>query len=52
MIYTKNVHLVFIPVPGTEILKTLEFPEMRVIKVSFVVSEMTFGKHIRLEAGC
>lgn len=51
MIYNKNIYLIFIPVPGTELLKFLEFPVMRVIKDSFVVNEVIFGKHLRMGAG-
>ena len=35
---TRNIHLIFpVSVPGTELLKPLEFPVLRVIKVSFVM---------------
>ena len=33
----RSVYLVFIQVYGTELLKSLEFPVLRVIKVSFVM---------------
>ena len=31
-----NIYLVFIPISGTEFLKSLEFPVVRGIKVTFV----------------
>ena len=32
----RNIYSVFIPVPGTELLKPLDFPVMRAIKMLFV----------------
>ena len=33
----RNIYLVFIPIPDTELLKSLEFPVMRAIKMTFVM---------------
>ena len=41
--------MVFVPVPGTELLKPLEFPVQRVIEVSFVMlNKVIFGKPLRM----
>ena len=51
----KNIYLLFYPVPGIEPLKSLEFPVTRVIKLSFVINEVTLGKpldNLRIGAGC
>ena len=43
----RNRYLVFVPIAGTELLKPLESP---VIKMSFYVNEVTFRKHLRMGA--
>ena len=43
----RNRYLVFVPIAGTELLKPLESP---VIKMSFYVNEVTFRKHLRMWA--
>lgn len=32
-----SMYLISIPLPGTDLLKPLEFPVMRAVKVSFVI---------------
>ena len=48
----RNIYVVFIRVSGTEPLKSLELSVMRVTDVSCYVNEVTFGPHLRTEAGC
>lgn len=43
MIYTRK-YCVFDTVPGTGLLKLLEFSVIREIKVSFIMLIVTFGK--------
>lgn len=54
--YIKNIYLVSVPFPGTEVLKPLEFPVMRVIKVSFAMLMMWFLEgplsDLGMGAGC
>lgn len=42
----RSVYLVFIQVYGTELLKPLEFPVLRVIKVSFVMLMSDFLRSV------
>lgn len=47
--YIFSLHLV----PGTELLRLLEFPVMRAIKMSFKgnINQETFGRHISVGPG-
>lgn len=45
------LYLVFVPLPGTELIKPLEFPGKRMRKVSFVMLMRGLSQE-RLEVGC
>ena len=48
-----NIYLVFIPISGTEFLKSLEFPVVRGIKVTFVrLMRRLLDLHLRMGAPC
>lgn len=48
-----NLYLVFIPVFGTEPLKTLGISQaIRAIKVSYCVNEVNLGPQLRMWVGC
>ena len=48
----RNICLFFTLNSGTELLKTLEVPGRRAIKVSCYVNEVTFGPCLRMGVGC
>ena len=48
----RNIGLVFIPAPGTELLKTLEFPEEGSKCVFCYLNEWNFGKPTGKNGGC
>ena len=52
----RNIFSVFVPIPGTELLKPSEFPKWReTLGVFCYVNEVTFGMplgHLRMRAGC
>lgn len=47
VIYNEKYCSVFVPIPGTKLLKLLEYNH-----TGIYVNEMTFGKPRRMEAGC
>lgn len=49
----RNTYLVLDPVPGTELLKPLNFPKRWSYKGVFChVNEVIFGEHLRMGTGC
>lgn len=60
----RNTYLFFVSIPGTELLKPLKFPKLRVIKMSWYlqqtlfnytwvyVNEVSFEKHLRMRVCC
>ena len=47
----RNTYSPLLPVSGSQILKPLEFPKCRVIKVSRYANEVTSGPRPRVGAG-